>query len=99
VPADRLAGNRGLLLRSERRGDGRYCLAVIEARDGRNGVATRACVVAVCPHDQNQASLGLVRAEAAAAKANLLGVLDSGAALPPAGLYEHGLTAPLGPFQ
>ncbi len=93
---------RGLLVRSERRGreDGRYYVAVIEADDGRGGVTTAVCVLAVCPHDQNDpTSLNDVLAQANTAVAAIQSALDSNGALPLAGMHEHGLSAELGPKQ
>jgi hypothetical protein len=96
-----LPDGRGLLLRSERRGteDGRWYVLVITADDGEGGIVTHACAIAACPHDQTQESMDAVKAQAAAGAALIQGVLDSGGALPPADVYEHGLSAPLGPKQ
>ncbi len=87
------SGATGHFLRSERRGpeDGRFYIGVIRADDGNGGVTEQVCVLAVCPHDQNNpASLDdvLNQANTAAAALNF-----------PTGLYEHGLSAPLGPNQ
>ncbi len=86
---------------SERRNpaNGRIYIVVVTADDGRGGVTTQVCVAAVCPHDQNQASLETVLAEAAAARSTVESALANAEALPPVGFYEHGLSAPLGPKQ
>lgn len=78
----------GVFVRSERRGreDGRFYIGLVTADDGRGGVTEQVCVLAVCPHDQTQESLNAVLAQAAAAAPNA-----------PLGLYEHGLSDPLGP--
>jgi len=94
-------GGRGLLVRSERRGaeDGRYYIFVITADDGNGGVTTEVCVAAVCPHDHDQQSLDDVMAQAEAARIIVQDAVDSDEVLPPSGLYEHGLSEPLGPKQ
>jgi len=103
---DEYPEGRGLLVRSERRGpeDGRFYVGVITADDGNGGVTTQVCVLAVCPHDQNNPeSLDDVLAQAAAAAAAVQTEVDNGTLPPtpnaPPGLYEHGLSDPLGPKQ
>jgi hypothetical protein len=88
--ARRLGGK--FVLRIERRGteDGRFYIGVITADDGRGGVTTEVCILAVVPRDQNQTSLDDVLDQANAA---------AGAGDFPAGLKEHGLSEPLGPNQ
>lgn len=98
---DELSTGRGLLVRSERRGseDGRFYVAVITADDQVGGITTDACILAVCPHDQNQQSLDDVLGQAAAAAANIKLAIQTQGLLPPIGLHEHGLSEPLGPKQ
>jgi len=96
-----LYDGRGLLLRSERRGkeDGRWYVAVITADDGNGGVTQGVCLLAACPHDQDQTSLDAALAQGAAAAASIQAAVDAGTSLPLSGMYEHGLAAPLGPIQ
>jgi hypothetical protein len=84
------SGAHGVFVRSERRApeDGRFYIGLVRADDGRGGVTEQVCVLAVCPRDQTQESLNAVLAQAAAAAPNA-----------PVELYEHGLSAPLGPKQ
>jgi hypothetical protein len=87
------SGAQGLFLRSERRGpeNGRFYIGIITADDGNGGVTEQVCVLAVCPHDQNNpASLDDVLNQANSATA----AFDF-----PTGLHEHGLSEPLGPNQ
>lgn len=96
------SGAQGLFVRSERRGreDGRFYIAVITADDRQGGVTTAVCTLAVVPHDQNNPqSLDDVLAQAVDAAIKVQDAVDKGAPLPPAGLYEHGLSGPLGPKQ
>jgi hypothetical protein len=100
------AGGRGVLVRSERRGpeDGRFYIGVITA-DG--GVTEQVCVLAVCPHDENDESLLDVLGQAETAAFAVEAVVDDlllvlpGDPLPDAinHLYEHGLSEELGPKQ
>jgi hypothetical protein len=99
------SGATGVFLRAERRGteNGRFYIGVITVDDGRGGVAEQVCVLAVCPHDQTQESLDAVLAQAAIAQTLIqaelaLGTLPATPNAPP-GLWEHGLSAPLGPKQ
>ncbi|RJP40419.1 MAG: hypothetical protein C4547_02755 [Phycisphaerales bacterium] len=98
---DEYPEGRGLLVRSERRGDedGRFYLFVITADDGNGGVTTAVCTAAVCPHDQDQPSLDGVLAQASAGAAQLEAAVAHGDPLPPPGLCEHGLSEALGPKQ
>ena len=59
---------------------------------------TSVCVAAVCPHDQNQTSLDDVLAQAADAVPVLEAAVQNNT-LPPSGMSEHGIAAPLGPKQ
>ena len=96
---DEMAGGRGLLVRSERRGreDGRFYLGLITANDGNGGITTKVCVLAVCPHDQNDpTSLDNVLLQATTAAAAATAVGDDPAAI---GLIEHGQSEQLGPHQ
>jgi hypothetical protein len=101
VPDAQRETGRGLLVRSERRGgeDGRFYIVVVTGDDENGGVTTAVCIAAVCPHDQDQQSLDAVMAQAEAARIAVQDAVDNNGALPPAGLYEHGLSEPLGPKQ
>ncbi|UCD73796.1 MAG: thrombospondin type 3 repeat-containing protein [Phycisphaerales bacterium] len=93
---------RGLLVRSERRGpeDGRFYLLVITADDGQGGITTSVCIGAVVPHDEDDASLADVLAQADASAIIVEAMAAAGPVDPSAvGLYEHGMSEELGPKQ
>ncbi|HUW82026.1 MAG TPA: pre-peptidase C-terminal domain-containing protein [Phycisphaerae bacterium] len=94
-------GGRGLLVRAERQGteDGRFYILVVAADDGSGDIATAVCTAAVVPHDKKNESLEDVLAQAAGAASTIQAAIDAGDPLPPLGLYEHGLSDPLGPKQ
>ncbi|MGE0133491.1 MAG: hypothetical protein AB7U82_35905 [Blastocatellales bacterium] len=89
-------GSGTLLLRAERKGNenGRVYLIVIKTTDsgGNVGICVQTVVV---PHDQSQASLDSVAAQAAAAKAYALA--NNGT--PPPGYFVIGVGPAIGPFQ
>ena len=93
-------GGRGLLVRAERAGtgNGRFYLFVVTASDGNNE-SVSVCVAAVTPHDSTAESLADVLAEASAAAAQVQANLDADLPLPPAGLFQHGVSSELGPKQ
>ena len=85
----------GLRLRKERRGgeDGRVYLILATATDC-SGNSTTTCSTVVCPHDQSDAALAEVAAQAAAAEATC-----NATGLPPTGYHQHGVSAELGNKQ
>ncbi len=98
---DEHEGGRGLLVRSERRGseDGRFYVFVVTADDGNGGMTTAVCVAGAVPHDKDNESLNDVLAQATSAASVIQAAVDANDPLPPPGLYEHGLSDPLGPKQ
>jgi len=81
---DEHEGGRGVLVRSERQGNGngRFYVAEITATNA-HGWTSLVCVIAVVPHDESEAALEAVLDEA-----------EIGAAP-----HEHGLASPRGPQQ
>lgn len=77
-------GGRGVLVRSERQGNGNGRIYVAEiTATNEHGSTSAICVLAVVPHDESEAALGAV-----------LGEADAGVAP-----YEHGIASPRGPKQ
>jgi len=100
VPDAEREEGRGLLVRAERRGpeDGRFYIVVVMASDGM-AETTAVCIAAVVPHDQNDESLADVLLQAEAGWTAVQDAVGNNDALPPDGLYEHGLSEELGPKQ
>jgi len=92
----------GLRLRKERRGgeDGRVYLIIARAADGCGNVGFGYCTVVV-PHDQSQAGLDQVAAQAQAALATVEATPGDtiGEKVAPLGYYQHGISEELGPHQ
>ena len=87
APDTRISGSI-ISVRSERRGteDGRVYLLISHGSDGV-GHESRACCTVVVPHSKSSASIALVNAQAAAARATCE---QTGAA--PSGFFQHGLS-------
>jgi hypothetical protein len=85
-----------LRLRSERKGDGdgRVYLIVVKATDVVGNVGF-CCSTVVVPHDQSEASLASVQAQAAAAQA----FCQANAGTPPPGYFVIGDGPIIGPKQ
>jgi hypothetical protein len=85
-----------LRLRSERKGDGdgRVYLIVVKATDAAGNVGF-CCSTVVVPHDQSEASLASVEAQAAAAQA----FCQANAGMPPPGYFVIGDGPIIGPKQ